>query len=386
MDKNKKILVLFTGGTIGSVRVFDKEANQYIYVQPSQAKRYDPEAKDLVTLLLTKYYEKFPNHFSNFETKSIMETFSEDSTTEVLSDLTRKIKSFNLDNYKGIIITHGTDTLAYTANYLATVLNQVKVPVMLVSSNYSVDQENKANGVINFKAAIDFINDCEIPGVYVSYCNNIYTNSPETNIIYASRVTQCQNVTDTFNGISIYKPEMLPLASVSINGQISIEDKNLFGKLQSKYPNGNNLIKKVNRIDSRVLMINPYVGMNYDFFDLNSSIDSVLHTFYHSGTACTDGKESSKIQTLIKMCEKKGIPLYLGPTYGKSNKDIYATSQTYSNQKIIMNTSVENAYIKLLIANAIFNRNKKIKDIDEFVFSDINEEHICDPFRLQKKL
>ena len=49
----KKIMVLFTGGTIGSVKI--QTPNGKVIMQPSEARERGYEAKDSTSLLLDEY-------------------------------------------------------------------------------------------------------------------------------------------------------------------------------------------------------------------------------------------------------------------------------------------------------------------------------------------
>lgn len=62
------------------------------------------------------------------------------------------------DGYKGIIITHGTDTMAYTAAVLNKMLENAPVPVIITGSQrpfYADNSDGKANLSNAFKAAED---------------------------------------------------------------------------------------------------------------------------------------------------------------------------------------------------------------------------------------
>lgn len=45
----------------------------------------------------------------------------------------------NLDAYDGIVITHGTDTMAYTASVLSYMLQNLTKPVVLTGSQMPID-------------------------------------------------------------------------------------------------------------------------------------------------------------------------------------------------------------------------------------------------------
>lgn len=64
-----------------------------------------------------------------------------------LADCVRKVMARN--DSEGIIITHGTDTLQYTAALLSYVFGTDCVPVLLVSSDFPLEDE-RANGMRNF--------------------------------------------------------------------------------------------------------------------------------------------------------------------------------------------------------------------------------------------
>jgi len=74
----------------------------------------------------------------------------------VWQTLITAIEAQHPEHYDGIIITHGTDTLAYTAAALSFYFNAIKIPILLVSSDYPLD-DSKANGLDNFMCAVEFI-------------------------------------------------------------------------------------------------------------------------------------------------------------------------------------------------------------------------------------
>ena len=51
--------------------------------------------------------------------------------------------------YDGVIITHGTDTLQYTAAFTGYIMAGAQIPIVLVSANY-VLEDVRSNGVDNF--------------------------------------------------------------------------------------------------------------------------------------------------------------------------------------------------------------------------------------------
>ena len=75
--------------------------------------------------------------------------------------------SRSLDDYDGIIITHGTDTMAYTAAALSVMLRNVPVPVILTGSQLSVDEEG-TDASVNFCDSVRVVMK-EIRGIYICF-------------------------------------------------------------------------------------------------------------------------------------------------------------------------------------------------------------------------
>ena len=357
----KKILVLFTGGTIGStlssnkeINVFKEETTNRVLISQYQ-KRYGVD-KDIV-----------------FEEADIMNILSENMTVSRYKEMADFFKKVNFNNYDGIIMTHGTDTLGYTANYLSALLSEISIPLVLVSSNY-VLKDPRENGVNSFASAIDLIKDFKQPGIYVSYSNNI-TN----NIIYGSRVVQCRSLVDDFNSVN-YKP----LGYIEY-GKFVINDHELVEQLCNREVtkgNANKNAENLGDLNKSIQIITPHVGLNYANIDL-SKVDAILHTLYHSGTACVDGLESGNLIEFIKKCRNHEVDIFVGPIYGEDDRDLYQSTKAIleNGGQVIMNCSIENIYAKLIVAYAMFKDKEKIMD---FLNSDINFEHIMSGKKLVK--
>lgn len=74
-------------------------------------------------------------------------------------------------NYDGIVIIHGTDTLAYTASALSFALQQIEIPVVLTGSQVSIENPI-ADATENCRAALHMAaSGC--PGVYVAFNRKI---------------------------------------------------------------------------------------------------------------------------------------------------------------------------------------------------------------------
>lgn len=362
----KKILCVFTGGTIGSVKVKDESTQRYIIMQPSEAAKKGYE--NAKSLLLETFKEKNPSYdIDRITSDPVMEELSENMVLSKIDTLINYFKNVDFKKYDGIIITHGTDTLAYTSSIMSYVLAGVSIPVVFVSSNYEVT-DPRANGIKNLKTAIDFIDKVGYPGVFATYSFNGVNK-----IIYGSRIGQCLSIVDDFPYISSQTPVMNPLGTMSDYGDYKVCDYELDFAL--KYQQlGMEYLKKIGKLPTNVLKIDPYTGLNYDIYNLNN-ISTILHTCYHSGTACCTQIRANNITDFIKKTQKYDIEFYYGPIYGKDSRDIYSTTKDICDSKaeILMNMTPEAAYAKLIVASALYSKKA---ERDKFLYSTINNEYI----------
>jgi L-asparaginase len=77
----------------------------------------------------------------------------------------------SLDEYDGIVITHGTDTLAYTSSALSFMIRNVPKPVVLTGSMLPITEPG-SDAPQNLRTAISFA-IFGLPGVYVAFRNKV---------------------------------------------------------------------------------------------------------------------------------------------------------------------------------------------------------------------
>lgn len=263
----KRILVIFTGGTISS------SSNEGI-IDINKDKKYE----------LIKKYNAIDNSII-FETDEPYFILSENLSGGHILNLYLCVKQALMDDYDGIIVTHGTDTLQYSASALDILLGKINIPVMLVSSNHPIDDMH-SNGFDNFCAAIEFIKHKAIGGVFIPY-----KNSGEG------------------EDLKIHTAEKLLDYDCGSDKLRSMKFDRLITK---KYLNTDKLI--IND-KSSVLRIKAYPGMVYPSLD---GIKCVMIEPYHSGTVKTDDGEFFEF---IKNAEKQDKAIvFTGVTDGSIYK------------------------------------------------------------------
>lgn len=278
-----KILVVFTGGTIGSA-VSDG------WIAPSDDMKY---------LLLKKFREK-NNSSVEFDTTEPFSILSENLCAENLNKLIKCV-SENVGSYDGIIVTHGSDTLQYTAAALAYCV-ETEIPVVLVSSNYPLEDE-RANGTDNFIAATEFITAKAGKGVFISYKNkNEYTH-----IHSATRVISHRESDDC-----VFSIDSQPYAF--FDGKILLNSEYTVSHSGEKITDGH----FADNSEILVAFVLPGESFCYDV----SRYKAVILRPYHSGTLNT---ESGMLKNFCENAKKHSVPVFVvnvpkGTTYLSSKE------------------------------------------------------------------
>lgn len=287
-----RILVVFTGGTIGSKRLGSE-------IDVRDTGSY---------MLLDAYQAAYPTSTVTFTAIQPLNILSENLSLEHWQTMLQVLAEQDLSHVDGIIITHGSDTLAYSAAMLGLFLQHLTVPVMLVASNYPID-DARANGLRNFAAAVDLIEQHIPNNVYV-----VYENDEQRMLCYlATRLTQCEPFTDQFAA-----PYDLVLGEV-IEGKLHYAEHSLNPTEQQlkerkplSYPS---FINNGQFSFNRLLYIKPYVGLNYSWIQWNEQTKpaAIVHDLYHSGTACAGDKFEESLVSLVQRAKQDNIPVYLTP-------------------------------------------------------------------------
>lgn len=305
-----KVLVVFTGGTIGSLA-------------SSEGLRPDDLTQ---SLLLQHYQNSYPNAGITFQVLSPICLLSENMQPSLWSDLIQALESEDLNSYDGVIITHGTDTLAYTANALSLCLSHYKLPIILVSAHTALDQV-QSNAHINFEAALCCIEN-KFEGVYAAYQNPC---EDFVSIFHAHELTQCLQLSSHF--------QALRGINASYKNQTLTHYKSF---TQEKTQNLKALFSE------NIILIRPYPGLNYEDICLNEN-KIILHDLYHSGTC-----DINKIKPFIRQCKRQNVLLILSGLQKSDN--YYETTQELLDMGVIFlyDISIEHAYVKLSLAKRNF--------------------------------
>jgi glutamyl-tRNA(Gln) amidotransferase subunit D len=145
-----KVLILGTGGTIASRIDYRTGA-----VHPALT------AEDL--------YASVPeiSEVAQVDAEILFSIFSENMRAEHWCKIAEHIHTSLKKGYSGVVVTHGTDTLGYTAAALSFALRGVPIPVVLVGAQRSSDRPS-SDAASNLLAATIVASKAPFSGVYVA--------------------------------------------------------------------------------------------------------------------------------------------------------------------------------------------------------------------------
>lgn len=345
----KKILTVATGGTIGSSLIGGCRRLNTEVAQSTLLSNFFASS----SFLATTGEELFAD--SGYKNK----TLSENMTPEKLFDIYRHIRSFDLSDYEGVIILHGTDTLAYTAAFLSVALCDTPIPVILVSGNRPPDMED-SNANHNFRCAAELIARELSPNVYAVYRNS----DGKTYLHLGSTLMQCPNFSEDFRSASEKNAAMLDgdnaLSAELLDRLRELSEDRHIKKFDLHATKGN------------AMLLNPYVGLDYSRIDLDG-VDGIVQGSYHSGTFCAQGADSPYSFIGFAMrCAERGIPVYVAPCVIDENQ--YESVYEAKNYGIIpLSYTAELAFSKLLIGLSM---ELSGNSLYEFMTEIINNEYV----------
>ena len=316
-----RILVVFTGGTISS-RLSDGA--------------FEMSRAPFVLL------DRIPAEEFQFVTYEPMQVFSENMTPEMLLDLFGQISEYIDDQiFDGMIIAHGTDTLAYTAQLGNFLLSGLGFPVVIMGSKRPLG-DPRNDGKPNFLNALALIKQV-VSGVYV-----VSQSNDGTDYVHAAgQIMQADAQTDDFQS---YKDQFF---GVLQEGELV---KNTGFKWHAHTYNPSELLAqtaclRVSPPNMTVLMLDACVGMNYRTQDMTRpEFSYVLQRLYHSGTACTAPRQSPySLLYLQDLCTENHKRLFIAPI--ESERIPYTTTGELLAAGItpIYNRQVEAVWAGLLI-------------------------------------
>ncbi len=158
------------------------------------------------------------------------------------SSLAQRISECRND-YDGIVVIHGTDTLAYTSSMLSFMLRNIGIPVVITGSQLSIINP-VADAMENLRCAIHMAAS-HIPGVFVAF---------NRKVMLGCRVSKVRSLSfDAFESINY--PNIATISSLGM-------------KIDTKaVPERTGIFKLTNTYSDKVCMIKMFPGIHRSFIE-----------------------------------------------------------------------------------------------------------------------
>jgi len=336
----KRILVVATGGTIASSESGEGLTPTF---KADALLNNIPEIKD----------------FCHIEGTSIMNIDSTNMNPSLMKKVAVSIHD-NINDYDGFVVTHGTDTMAYTSAALVYMLQNIKKPVVVTGSQvamgalYTDAKENISNAV---RFALE-----DVIGIYVCF---------DGKIINGSRAVKLKTSdTDAFFSVNFPVVANIKLGRITFNNALNYD-----GQANIMRPNPSNHFQLATDLCEDVMLVKIFPGIREDYFDyLKENYKGVvIESFGIGGIPSKEPDIVAKIKDLIEsgvavaittQCLEGGIEL-----------DIYEVSAKLSKYPVILtgDMNTEAILMKLMWALANFDKLEEIKFFMESpIFGDRN--------------
>jgi glutamyl-tRNA(Gln) amidotransferase subunit D len=344
-DKSE-VIIISTGGTIVSKIEYDTGA-----VRPA-----------LTTEEILKFMPEI-NEIAKIDAKVLFSILSENMKPEYWIKIANEVKNALDKGAKGVVVAHGTDTMAYTASALAFSLKSLTGPVVMVGSQRSSDRPS-SDAPINLLTSVLVAKDAPFAEVTVNMhgeSSDTYTlvhRGVKVRKMHTSRRDAFQSVND------------IPLAKVYYRER-KIEI------LRDDYIRKKDANEVDAKFDPNVFLLKYYPGLLPDIIDylMNKGVKGIIV----EGTGL--GHTSSEFYNAFKKATKDGI--FVGMTsqclFGRVNMNVYTTGRLLQEAGVVPLEDMlpETALVKLMWVLAHETDLDKVKELmlTNFV-GEINPIHV----------
>lgn len=319
--KKPKVSLIVTGGTIGS-RVEYKTGGVEALMSPQELLELAPELADFVNLHdIVRPFTKMSEDMDHEDWQRLAEIVAKE-----------------INQNEGIVVTHGTDTLHYTAAALSFMLKGLNKPVVLTGSQRSSDR-GSTDAAMNLLCSSyvagysDFaeVGICMHGTINDDFC--LFMRGTNARKMHTSR-------RDTFRPIND-----APLAMVWPSGKIEMINRDYKKKADGK------VVADI-QFEPKIALLKAYPGSEPNI--LNLLIDNGIKGFVIEGTGLGHVPTNARKSWIpaIKEAISNDIPIVVTSQalYGRTDTKVYANLRVlYHETNAICAEGMlsETAYVKL---------------------------------------
>ena len=350
MSKDKRILIIYTGGTIGMVE---------------SPEGFKPD-KDFLKYELNKIINLYPSQRNKIgKYDMILYDPLIDSSNMEPKDWNKMLKTItdNYNDYDSFIILHGTDTMSYTASALSYGLQGLNKPVIITGSQMSITQLK---------------NDA---------INNILTS-----LLYASRDDALREVVIIFDDLIIRgnrskkvspnkyqafgSPNFPILGKYGTDFEYDIivneNSKPISTKYRHQWENNGLKLSTIfydEKTDVRIIWLMPGIDFNSftrEIMDKTQNDKGKINAFVLMTFGIGNGPDSDKnFEKFLNTCNNYNVVLYNVSQccQGKVDDTDYTTGSFLRKHKVISanDMTIEAAYTKAHYLAGLFKSNPDIQ-------------------------
>jgi glutamyl-tRNA(Gln) amidotransferase subunit D len=313
-----KVFILGCGGTVAS-RIDYETGAVKPYLSPEELSLSVPEMF----------------RYASVEAKQLFAILSEDMKPWMWSVIVEELSKVIRSGYDGVVVTHGTDTMSYTAAALSFAFHKgLPVPISMTGSQRSSDRPS-SDAAFNLTAATLVASRAPFAEVTV-----VMHGESSDSYALAHRGVRVRKMhtsrRDAFQSINAR-----PLARVwPYEGRIEVLDSNFRVR-------GSQELVVENGFDEKVAFIKHYPGPIAELIDV--LVDKGFHGIVVEGTGF--GHVSSDAIESIRRAVESGIPVVVASQtlFGRVNLNVYSTGRRMLEAGVIPVEDMlpEVAYVKL---------------------------------------
>lgn len=322
-SKLSKLSLLSTGGTISS-KIDYRTGGVMPALTAKELNDSIPELKKI----------------ANIDPEVVLSEYSENIRPEHWTLMAKRIADNVISGkYDGIILSHGTDTMHYTAAALSFALQNLPIPVVLVGAQRSSDRPS-SDASTNLIGACTFASKSKFSGVFVAMH---YTISDD---VIACHVGTRVRKNHTSRRDAFHSIDISPFALVK-KDQIEICEQYAELKFEERNKNLEKFLLRSN-FDDKVMLLKFYPGFDCKIIEYCVQKGSRAIIFEGTGLGHLSKECFQQIQTAVK----NGIFVFMTSQciWGKTSLTVYDTGRDLLEIGVIplSNTTSETALVKAM--------------------------------------
>ena len=360
------IATVYTGGTIGG----KEQQGSHAIEDDLRGEVFNEELQNLLKHQLPCLPNIVPIN-------PLLRELSEEFYPELMwRDIVKAIRQGGKEEVDGILVIHGTDTLAYTASFVSFECAGLGKPIVFVAANKPLKTSGSDAGQ-NLLDAF-FLLSQKLPNAVLTTFSGVPGIGSTVHAgVYTRKVRFTRNSFASANANPLAKIEMrksLITGGTFKKRRLQITNPILWDRIsRPTFPHDFSPLEKV---QNKASLFKIYPGFDpavIEFAVEKKGAAGIVLEVYNSGTACTKGPYS--IIPSLEMCKGKGIPVFI-----TSQQVGYVKFGPYGSSKSIEKAggialgsmTTECALAKLIW---VLSHTPEIKRIRELMLKDLVGEH-----------